>query len=492
MNPLLLQTAPKNTPTSWQDRILAFAARPSVSVPAVSAPSVVYQPSTATAADATYIDPSRPTVDPSSDEAIGALMARNAASGNTGSALAGLGQALLGRFNTEGANFQTDVAAATGTDTAISLAIRTASGATIKLALNASANGLSASLSTDRTLSDAEKQAAAGLASAFQQAVDGLGRQPPTLALDGLLAADPTVLKSVDVNATVATAPGVHETIALHAGSDSRSLKVDGPAGSIAMDLDMSQPATWGNRAQRDASVASYLDQVDAAAARGHANAALTAMFKDGFSQLNSHYPASADSSSVRGTTRDLSGIDHALLSGLADFNASVSQASSASNPLRGDELDTFNYTLSQSTTVSGRNASDRHIRQTQASHLTASFHTSPWPDAPLNLTIQRGSQNYNYTQIDDSAHASTDLAYAKGKLISASISHDATQDTHVKKYMAAQLIEDTDTPSHRDATRDLLPLLTTLARGEPADAASSLDPLHRTASLEADPAKLS
>jgi hypothetical protein len=491
VNPLLLHTAPKSTATSWQDRILALASRPSAATPAVSSPSVVYEPAATPVDVATYADPSRAAVDPSSDQAIGALMARHAASGSAGSALAGLGQALLGRFRTEGANFQANIAAATGADSAISLAIHTASGATIKLALNASAHGLSVSLSTDRTLSDSEKQAAAALASAFQDAVDGLGKQPPTLALDGLLATDPSILTSIDLAATVATSPGVHETIAFHAGSDSRSLKVDGPAGSIAMDLDMSQPATWGSRAQRDASVAAYLDQVDVAALRGHANATLAAMFKDGFSQLNSHYPATPGTATTRGTTRDLSGSDHALLTGLADFNASISQASNASNPLRADELDTFNYDISQSTTLSGRNASDRHITQAQASHLTASFHTSPWPDAPLNLTTQRGSQNYNYTQIDDSAHASTDLAYAKGKLMSASISHDASQDTHVKKYMAAQLVEETDTPSHRDVTRDLLPLLTDLARPGARDDGASLNSLHAYGALQADPATL-
>jgi hypothetical protein len=488
VNPLLLKTSTPTAPTSWQDRIVALASRPTAATAAVAKPSVVFEPSAAQAATATYGDASKTAVDPSSDDAIAALIARNAASANSSTVFAGLGQALLGRFNTEGTNFSTDAASSSGADAAISLGIRTASGATVKLSLNASSSGLSVSLNSDRTLSDSEKQAIAGLASAFQDAVDGLSKQPPSLSLDGLMGADTSVLSRVDLNATVATMPGVHETIALHTGTDARSLKVDGPSGSIAMDLDMSQPATWGNRTQRDAAVASYLGQVDAAASRGHADASLVALFKDGFSQLNSHYPASPTSASTRGTTRALSSTDHALLTGLADFNASISQASSAPNPMHGDELDTFNYDVSQSTTLSGRNASDRHLTQTLASHLTASFHTSPWPDTPLHLTDKLGSQNYNYTQIDDSAHASTDIAYAKGKLVSASIQHDASQDTHVKKYMVGQLIDDTDTPSHGESTRDLLPLLTNLAHDTKADPAASLDTLHGYTGLRADP----
>ncbi|MGN6481579.1 hypothetical protein [Luteibacter sp.] len=464
MNPLLLKTPAAPAAPSWQDRIVALATRPAVSSLAPAKPSVVFE-SSPPATDPTYTDASKNTVDPSSDDAIGALLARNGTPGQAGSVFAGLGQALLGRVTTEGANFSSSISGATGADSTISLGIQTASGATVKLALSATADGLSVALNSDRTLSEGEKKAVAGLSRAFQDAVDGLSKQPPMLSLDGLMAADPSVLTGVDLSATVATAPGVHETIDLHAGSDSRTLKIAGAAGSLSLGLDMSQPATWGNRAQREASIANTLDQIDAAATRGHADTSLVALFKDGFSQLNSHYPPSPADASTRGTTRDLSSTDHALLTGLADFQASIAQAGSSPNPMRSGERDTFNYELSQSTGLSGRNASDRHISQSLSSHLTATFHTSPWADTALHLTNQLGSQNYNYTEIDDSAHASTDIAYAKGKLVSASVSHDANQDTRVRKYMVGQLIDDTDTPTHHEATRDLLPLLKAMAR---------------------------
>jgi hypothetical protein len=489
VNPLLLKTTQDSPAASWQDRLYALTSKPAASTHAPMKPSVVYEASTP-APDPTYGGAATATVNPSSDDALAALMARNSASSQPAGLFAGLGQALLGRFATDGANFVSDAPGTGSADASISLGIRTASGATVKLSLSGTQSGLSVSLTSDRTLTDSEKQAVAGLARAFQDAVDGLGKQPPTLSLDGLMSADPSVLTSVDLNASIATAPGVHESIALHTGSDSRSLKVDGAGGSIALGLDMSNPATWGNRAQRDASVASYLDQIDAAARRGHADASLVSLFKDGFSQLNSNYPPSPTAASTRGTVRDLSGNDHAMLTGLADFDMSISQASRASNPRQGAELDTFNYDASQSTTLSGRNASDRRITQSQASHLTASFHTSPWPDTPLNLTDKIGSQNYNYTKIDDSAHASTNIAYAKGKLIAASVSHDASQDTHVLKYMVGQLIDDSDTPSHQKSTRDLLPLLAGDARhpGSAADQANSANALHAYSKLLMDP----
>ena len=470
MNPLLSTPPPQSAAISWQQRLYALAsshAAPTVAAPAATSKPTVLIGAAPTQADPTYAGAVQATVDPSSDDAIAALLQRNATAGHAADPFTGLGQALLGRFTKDGANLVADVSGSSTADASITLGVRTASGATVKLSLNATPSGLSVSLNTDRGLTDAEKSAVAGLARAFQDAVDGLSKAPPTLSLDGLMAADPSVLTSVDLDASVATAPGVHETIAFHSGIDSRSLKVDGPAGSIAMNLDMSQPATWGNRTQRDASVAKYLDQIDAAAQRGHADASLVGLYKDGFSQLNSHYPATPASASTRGTVRDLSTTDHAQLTGLADFNASISQASHASNPMRGDELDTFNYDVSQATSLSGRNASDRRIAQTQDSHLTASFHTSPWPDSPLNLTEQRASQNYDFTQIDDSAHSTTTLAYAKGRLVSASVSEASSQDTRVRRYMAAVLLDDKDTPTLHNTTRDLLPLLTEQAHAQ-------------------------
>lgn len=461
MNPLLIHTAASTAATAWQDRLYASATRVSASVPATVVPKPTVLDGSATPpTDVTYGDPSKPVIDPSSDDALAARMQRNAASADSGSLFAGLGQALLGRFATDGADFVSDVASTSAADAAINLGIRTASGATVSLSLSGTQSGLSVSLTSDRTLSDSERTAIASLARGFQDAVDGLGKAPPLLSLDGLMGADTSVLSSVDLHASVATAPGVHEAIALHVGSDARSLKVDGAAGSLALNLDMSQPATWGSRAQRDASVAAYLGKVGAAAIRGHADASLVAMFKDGFTQLNSHYPPMPTSASVRGSVRDLSATDHSVLTGLADFDGSISQATNAPNPMRGDELDTFNYDVSQSTHLSGRNARDRHIDQSQTSHLKASFHESPWPGGHLNLTDKPGSQNYKYTEIDDSATSSTSIAYAKGELISATTSEASSQDTRVRTYMVAQLIDDTDTPSHHDTQRDLLPLL--------------------------------
>jgi hypothetical protein len=481
VNPLR-PTPTASTALSWQDRLYAVSSRTRATVAEAPKPTVLVGAAPA-AADPTYASALGATVDPSSDDAIAARLQRNVAASDTQGLFAGLGQALLGRFTTDGADFVADVPGTGQLDASVQLGIRTASGATVKLSLTGTDSGLSVRLTSDRPLADGERDAVAGLAGAFQAVVDGLAKVPPVLSLDGLLAADPSVLSSIDLNASVATASGAHQVVALHAGADARSLKVDGPTGNIALNLDMSQPATWGNRTQRDASVENYLAQVDAASRRGHADASLVALFKDGFSQLNSHYPPGPSAMATRGTTHDFSRGDHALLTGLADFNASIAQTATAPNPRHGDELDTFQFDVTQSTAVTGRNALDRHITQARDSHLTASFHTSPWPDSPLNLTTDPASQNYNYTQIDDSAHSATEIAYAKGKLVTASLSQEASQSTRVRQYMMAQLIDDTTAPSHRQATRDLLPLLT--------PSGASADALHAAIQLQADPARL-
>ena len=91
-------------------------------------------------------------------------------------------------------------------------------------------------------------------------------------------------------------------------------------SGKMALNVDLSQPEILGSAAQQRVALSDYLAQFDAANRRGHGNAKLIAQFKDAFVQLNSNYPA-ADELSVP----LLNGKDRSLLSGLADFTASMS-----------------------------------------------------------------------------------------------------------------------------------------------------------------------
>jgi len=94
-------------------------------------------------------------------------------------------------------------------------------------------------------------------------------------------------------------------------------------------------------------------------------------MFKDAFSALNSNYPQGAGA--VEALSNNPS--DKGLLTGLADFKASIKQAVDSSNPMRPSEVDSFSYNVSQKTQVNGRSSADRSVTQNQQSVLSASFH---------------------------------------------------------------------------------------------------------------------
>ena len=103
---------------------------------------------------------------------------------------------------------------------------------------------------------------------------------------------------------------------------------------------------------------------------RGSANADLMAMFKDAFSAMNSNYPQSAAVDALSNNPSD-----KGLLTGLADFKASIKQAVDSSNSMRPSEVDSFSYNVSQKTQVNGRSSADRSVTQNQQSVLSASFH---------------------------------------------------------------------------------------------------------------------
>lgn len=431
-----------------------------------------------------------------SNDALTALLDRNADAATASGQFASLGKALLTRFGADGGDVSlaTTPPAATdglapvhsGPDSDASLSIRTTSGATVKVTLHHGDDGLSVAMKGDGPLSDDDRQAVSKLAGAFQDALDGLGSSPPRLALDGLMGNDPR-LASVDFDAKVDDGQGKPQTIAFHAGGDARSLQVDGPSGTLNLGIDMSSPALWGNQQQRQTSIANYLAQIDDAAQRGHGDASLIATFKDAFGQMNSNYPPTPD---VSASGPHVSQGDHAALTGLADFTASLSQATSAPNPLRSNELDTFSYDLAQQSRLGGLNDASRTIDQHQSSHLKASYHQALSADATLQLTEDPNSQNYLYRLIDDSASSDTHIAYDKGKLAQASVTRTASQSTHDMKYMLNRLMEDTTTPSTRSRTDDLRALITPalLGNGRSGFSPASLARAHADIALTSEP----
>ncbi|WP_394779911.1 hypothetical protein [Undibacterium sp.] len=341
----------------------------------------------------------------------------------------------------------------------VELNITTKSGVKVSLTLDSQDNGLAIQMKADGPLSDSERSALANLSKGFQAAIDGIASDPPKIQLDGLTQFDPNVLASVDLHAAVQASGNVSQSVDFHADAAKRTVSLSGPSGEASISVDLSKPASWGSQAQQAKATASYLKQFDQASSRGHGDASLMAMFKDAFTEMNSNYgklqPQSALLPSIT-----LADQDHAMLTGLADFSASVTQTATSPNPMRAGEKDSFSYQTSQSTSIKGADQSSREISQTQQSALQARYHESDTPDIPLRLTTAQESQNYNYYTINDTASSTMDMAYKKGILVTATLSQSASQSTRHQKYVMGHLKEDTTTPVQSSLTQDLVKTL--------------------------------
>ncbi|MDU9389031.1 hypothetical protein [Pseudomonas sp. zfem002] len=341
---------------------------------------------------------------------------------------------------------------------AISLSLTTTSGATVRLSLASSDEGLAVSAEVlDGELDSRQLSGLAGLAESFQAAINGLTEEPPKLKLGELVKPDPALFSSLKLDASLRTASGEQQTFALDISASARSLSLNGPTGNLELNLDTRDASLLGNASQRQAAVRNYLNQFDAAQARGKGDKDLMGLFKDAFVQLNG---ADDDRASNTGG-KVLTGNDRVLLSGLADFTARVGKAEQAVNPLLPAETDRFDYEVSQSTRVNGAALSSRAVQQDQQSHLSAAWHEGLNPLVPLALGTDFKSQNYRYHEIDDRASSSTRLAYNKdNKLVEASASQQASQNERVRTYVDGVLSDDVNTPRSTAQSRNLLGLI--------------------------------
>jgi len=374
------------------------------------------------------------------------------------------------------------------------LAIKTASGRSVTLSLKDDGS-VGITTDGDAALGDAETAAVAKLSTAFKSALEGMASAPPRLDIAGLAQVDTSILSSVHLTAQAVSDNQAIQTIDFNADATTRAVKIDGLAGKIDVSVDLSSPAIAGSKTQQASAIANILKQFDQAASRGHANPALMSMFKDAFTQMSA--PGGLDTPSLTRSSSWLNDTDHALLSGLADFTASITQTATAPNPYRSNEHDAFSFQASQRTQVSGRNAAERDMSQVTTTQLHASFHSAPSPDATLNLTDDPKSQNYYFTQIADDAQSNLSIGYRKGQLVKASLTQTANQSTERLKYVMGQKVEDVTTPLRKSQQRDLLPLLQDMERHPPQttrerDARTrDLASLHDSVLLRTDPVAL-
>ncbi|MDN2713812.1 hypothetical protein [Janthinobacterium sp. SUN120] len=396
-----------------------------------------------------------------------------------------LGQAKLGNYNFSQAMRQPppsttpNIYAASGIapgslhgngEDRVSLSITTKSGVEVKLSLDSQGDGLAVNMTTSGDLSDAEASALGELAKGFQEAIDGLGQSTPKIKLEGLMQFDQRVLESVKLHAEVKVRGETESTQTLDFQADGAQRKVSfsGEAGSLDLKVDTSALNTLGSPERQAKALGSYMKQFDQAASRGHGDAGLVAMLKDSFTALHSNTaaPQVATDNPETGKWR-LAAEDKSILTGLADFSASVSQTVKFSNPMRSAEKDGFNYEVSQKTEQAGPRQDERSIRQQQQSKLSASYHQTLVPGVPLRLLDNTESQNYTYHQIEDTASSEAQVAYKDGKMVKASLRQEGSQSEHVMKYFLGKLQSDKTTPGNFSVLRDLLPVLGPYKSGE-------------------------
>ncbi|MBJ9973936.1 hypothetical protein IAE35_02175 [Pseudomonas sp. S75] len=340
-------------------------------------------------------------------------------------------------------------------DSGVSLSLTTASGATIRLSLANGEKGLAVSAQVEGgTLTAEELNGLGKLGEAFEGAIDGLNAVPPQLRLGALSKLDPTLFTSLKMDAHLDTADG-EQRFALTLDDSTRQLSLESASGVVRLNMNTQEGQLLGTADQRQSAIASYLAQFDAAQKRGHGDEAMTGLLKDAFTQLNSvddgRKPAVAKPFSI--TDRD-----RVLLSGLADFTASISQTPQRGNPIRQDEIDGFSYQASQSTQIERTGLQDFSVEQRQQSRLNASFHQLA--NAHVPLSSDRQSQNYSYHVITDQASSITRLGFDKGKLIEASATQQASQKERVLTYADGVLTSDVTTPKAVVRSRELRTLL--------------------------------
>jgi hypothetical protein len=334
----------------------------------------------------------------------------------------------------------------------VTLSIKMADGIDVKVNLDSKANSLALQVSSSSKLGATDRAALAKLADGFQNAIDSM-RDGSKLDFTGLLAYDPASVSSIDVQAKTqfGTTPAQMQTF--HVDHAKRSFTSDGPDGKVSVSVDLRQLAGMGNAQQRKAGMDAYLKQFDEAGIRGHANESTMATFKSAFQQMTG---VASETTVVSNRPINLSDSDHALLTGLPDFDASMSDTPVASNPMRQNEVDTFSYQVSQDTSISGDSQRNRSISQKQHTHLEASFHESLGA-TPLALDNSKGSQNYYFKHVSEDRSRDTEIGYHNGMLVRGTVDEHITRTTQVLKYVMGILTDESSTPEVSNTRRDLL-----------------------------------
>jgi uncharacterized protein YndB with AHSA1/START domain len=399
-------------------------------------------------------------------DSISQLMAGNAMAGSMSGQFARLGGALLDRFQTTGDNFSQSVTVSSASaglavqdgQGEVDLTVQTASGTKVQIDMESKDGTLTVNLNSSGTLTGTERSALAKLADGFQKAIDGLDGVPPQLNLSGLMQYDPSVLSSVNLQVNVSGEVQGNISAKVSLSSSARSVSLADASGTINLNVNTSDSAIWGSTDQRNQAIQSYLAQFDNANAQGHGDTALMSLFKDAFSQMNGDYGTSTQQLPGTDNQQWIAQSDQAMLTGLADFSASITDTTTAPNPVMPSETDTFAYQVSQSTQTQG-DWQNGQISQTQHSHLQASYHQAV-PGHKLEMGKSPESQNYEYVKVSDDASSATNIATQRGAIVQATLNQSSSGSTETSEYLKGVLKSDVTTPTKTSESKDLLALL--------------------------------
>lgn len=447
--------------------------------------------------------------------AVDQIIGRNASATSQSARFAGLGSALLEQVASTGSSYRqtiVNVAAAYSPDkiqgkaadaqwairsspsASAALTIKTQSGASVRISIAdqrlpvSTGAGITVQIDVEGDLTPQEQQALQSLAKGFDEAMEGLTREPPLVNLDGLMKFDSKVLTRVELKSEIyglnekgerAMVLGTRFT----ASADSREIELKTLKGTATVKTDLRQSAIWGSAEQKARAVQQYLSRVDKAAERGNGNQELVDLFKSSFAALHGGYGADDKASGLTRVrpadiTSDADAFseeDHSLLTGMADFKATLLTNRRAINPRHTNEIDIFDYKLEQSTQISGGSAANRAITQTQTSDLSAAFHRSLRSRREPELSSDSATQNYYYTQVEDHSSTRMELAYDKDKPVRALLTQTASQFLRTTKVEFNKVVDTVEEPLQQQSQRkDLLPMLEQLLRREEADELSS------------------
>lgn len=422
-------------------------------------------------------------------DAISALMVRNSGTDTAGSLAEqwrGLGGALLSRFATTDSSYRqalvdhappqgADGVAAERTDAldtqalsgvesgaaTVNLKVQTRSGQTVelKIAVNPGAEdgngrGIQVELDSSGSLTSSEREALAKLAEGFDKVLEGLG-QSDKLQLDlaDLMDYDSSALASLDLTVQNPKAEQALSSFSLHLGTDKKTVALKGSAGEIDLNLDKGTPLGPVNAQQRQSAITEHLRKFDAAADRGHADAALVALFKEAFTQLHATSP-NESSSQGQALNPALLRQVQPLQSGLEDFQANFRGSSERTND-RGavHEKGHADYEFSQKTTVkpAGRTG-ELSITQAQSEKLDAHYMRSRF-GGMLDTSVG----NYDIYKVRDSSTSMTQIETAKDKLGQATRSTEQHQLKSFEKLVNHRVKEQGSSPLDKSLVERLL-----------------------------------